>query len=257
MSHDGSHSPIPPPMPLKDNKSILRSFRFAWEGITFVFNTQKHMRAHVMIISLVLIAAWGFGVTTYELLHLLTAFAMVLITEMINTAIEQTVDLTIKTYDPRAKVAKDVAAGAVMVAAAYSVEVAALRISTSERFWEVLKALPQAPHPQMGPVQGVVIGLILMSIFIIWVKRKTQRGTLWRGGVVSGHAAMGFMIATSIVVITRDASVACLALALAVLISQSRIQARIHTPLEVVLGGLLGIIIGILVFLPIDLTPWK
>lgn len=234
-------------------KSVLRSFRYAWEGVCFVFTTQRHMRAHVLMIGLVLSAAWGLGVNTYELLHLLTAFAMVLITEMINTAIEQTVDLSVNTYDPRAKVAKDVAAGAVMIAAAYSVMVAALGISSSERFWDVLNALPQAPpRPHMGALQAVVIGLILMAIFIVWVKRRNGRGTLWRGGVVSGHSALGFMIATSIVVLTRNSAVACLALALAVLISQSRIQARIHSPQEVVLGGLLGIIVGIVVFLPTD-----
>jgi diacylglycerol kinase (ATP) len=237
----------------KVNKSVLRSFRYAWEGVCFVFNTQRHMRVHVLMIGLVLSAAWGLGVTVYELLHLLTAFAMVLITEMINTAIEQTVDLSVNTYDPRAKVAKDVAAGAVMIAAAYAVMVAALGISTSERFWTVISALPQAPpRPHMGALQAVVIGLILMAIFIVWVKRRTGRGTLWRGGIVSGHAALGFMIATSIVVLTRNTAVACLALALAVLISQSRVQARIHSPLEVVLGGLLGIIVGVVVFLPVD-----
>ena len=61
------------------------------------------------------------------------------------------------------------------------------------------------------------------------------------------------MIATSIIVLTRNSAVACLALALAVLISQSRIQARIHSPQEVVLGGLLGIVVGVVVFLPVDL----
>jgi diacylglycerol kinase (ATP) len=183
----------------------------------------------------------------------LTAFALVLITEMINTAIEQTVDLSVNTYDPRAKVAKDVAAGAVMIAAAYAVMVAALGISTSQTFWRVMNALPQPPpRPHMGALQAVVIGLILMAIFIVWVKRRNGRGTLWRGGIVSGHSALGFMIATSIVVLTRNTAVACLALALAVLISQSRIQARIHSPQEVVLGGLLGIVVGIVVFLPVD-----
>jgi len=76
----------------RTSKSVLRSFRFAWEGLSFVFNTQRHMRVHVLTMTLILIAALGLKVTTYELLHLLSAFALVLITEMMNTAIEQTID---------------------------------------------------------------------------------------------------------------------------------------------------------------------
>lgn len=242
--------------PLRDTKSVLRSFRFAWEGLSFVFATQRHMRVHVLIMALVLIAAWGLGVTTYELLHLLTAFAFVLITEMINTAIEQTVDLTVTTYDPRAKVAKDVAAGAVMLAAAYAVAVGSLGIATSDTFWSIIKHLPQGPPPaRLGPVQAVLIGAILMAVFITWAKQKTGRGSFWRGGVISGHTALGFLIATSIVIITRSPAVACLALALALLVSQSRIQARIHSPLEVIIGGILGIVVAIIIFLPINLLP--
>lgn len=237
----------------REEKSVLRSFRFAWEGVAFVFNTQRHMRVHVLIMSLVLAAAWGLGVTTYELLHLLTAFALVLITEMVNTAVEQTIDLSVKTYDPRAKVAKDVAAGAVLIATAYAVAVWAIGVATSETFWAVIRYLPAAPPaPHMGPVQAVMIGAILLAVFITWLKRRTGRGTFWRGGIVSGHTALGFMVATSITIITHNAAVACLALALALLVSQSRIQARIHSPLEVFLGGILGIVVGVVIFLPIN-----
>ena len=228
---------------------MLRSFRFAWEGLSFVFNTQRHMRVHVTTMTLVLIAALGLHVNTYELLHLLSAFALVLVTEMLNTAIEQTIDLTVKGYDPRAKVAKDVAAGAVMVATAYAVAVGTLGIATSETFWNVVwnsRRLP--PQPHFGVLQATLIGAILLAVSITWLKRRTGRGSFWRGGIVSGHTALGFMIATSLTIVTRNASVACLALALALLVSQSRIQARIHSPLEVVLGAILGVIVGIAIF---------
>jgi len=236
------------PSPRK-SKSVLRSFRFAWEGLSFVFNTQRHMRVHVLTMSLILVAALGLKVTTYELLHLLSAFALVLITEMINTAVEQTIDLTVKGYDPRAKVAKDVAAGAVMVAAAYAVAVGSLGVATSETLHNaILNCGKLPPQPHFGVLQAVLIGAILLAVSITWLKRRSGRGTFWRGGIVSGHAALGFMIATSITVATRDSSVACLALALALLVSQSRIQARIHSPIEVVLGGILGIAVGVSIF---------
>ena len=244
---DGSER-VPSP---RDTKSVLRSFRFAWEGLFFVFNTQRHMRVHILTMVLVLAAAWGLRVTTYELLHLLSAFALVLITEMINTAIEQTVDLTVKTYDPRAKVAKDVAAGAVMIATAYAVAVGTIGIATSETFWSVIRRLPEPPpRPHLGLPQAVFIGAIFLAVLITWLKRRSGRGTFWRGGIVSGHTALAFLVATAIVVETRHPAIACLALALALLVAQSRCQARIHSPMEVVAGGLLGIICGIVIFLP-------
>jgi len=238
-------------IPGREGKSVLRSFGFAWEGISYVLKTERHMRVHVVMMTLVLIGAWGVGVTPYELLHLLAAFALVLIMEMVNTAIERVVDLTVQTYDPAAKVAKDVAAGAVLIAAAYSIAVWIIGVANSERFWQIISLLPEgSARPHLGAVQAVLIGAILMGVLITWLKMRTRRGTFWRGGVVSGHSALGFLIATSIVIMTRNAAIACLALALALLVSQSRIQARIHSPAEVLTGALLGILVAIVVFLP-------
>jgi len=250
-STDRVHSEVDPASSPRRSKSVLRSFRFAWEGLSFVFNTQRHMRVHVYIVTLLLIAAWGLRITADEMLHLLTAFALVLITEMINTAIEQTIDLTVKTYDPRAKVAKDVAAGAVMIAAAYAVAVGTIGIASSETFRDAIARIPQAhPDPHVGPVQTVLIGSIIVAIIITWVKRRTSPRSLWGTGMISGHTALGFLVATSITLITRNTAITCLALALALLVAQSRVQSRVHSPLEVVLGGVLGIVVAVVVFLP-------
>ncbi len=57
------------------------------------------------------------------------------------------------------------------------------------------------------------------------------------------------MVATSIAIVTRDAAVTALGLALAILVSQSRIQARIHSPLEVVIGGIMGTLVAFVLFM--------
>jgi len=72
------------------------------------------------------------------------------------------------------------------------------------------------------------MGAIFLAVFTIWIKWRTGRGTALRGGIVSGHTALGFLLATSIVILTRDLAVTLLAVALALLLAQSRIQARIH-----------------------------
>lgn len=233
-----------------DRKSVLRSFSFAWEGLAFCFATQRHMRVHFAIMALVLTGAWLLRVSQTELLHLLLAMVLVLIAEMINTGIEYTVDLYTTGYDPRAKVAKDVAAGAVLLAALYSIIVAAIVFSSNKALRDTFEQLPlRREMTQPNVLQLVILGLLFLSILITWVKKTTHRGSLWRGGMISGHTAFGFLIAATIAMVTRNLAVAMLALSLALLVSQSRIQARIHSPLEVLIGGLLGIIVAFVLFM--------
>ncbi len=233
-----------------DRKSVLRSFGFAWEGLTFCFATQRHMRVHFAIMALVLLGAWGLRVPQGDLLELLTAMVLVLIAEMINTAVEYAINLSTDGYDPRAKVAKDVAAGAVLLAAVYSVTVGVLVFASNPRLAQVIRNVPaQRVWPTASVIELVVIGLLVLSVSITYVKWATRRGTLWRGGMISGHTAFGFLIATAIAIVTHDLAVTALALALALLVSQSRIQARIHSPLEVLIGGLLGIIAAFVLFM--------
>ncbi|HSO02741.1 MAG TPA: diacylglycerol kinase, partial [Gaiellaceae bacterium] len=93
--------------------SILESFNYAFEGIIHVLRTQRNMRIHFAVAALVLLAALVSGVDKLELIALLLAIAFVLIAEMINTAVEAAVDVASTSFDPLAKLAKDIGAGAV------------------------------------------------------------------------------------------------------------------------------------------------
>jgi diacylglycerol kinase (ATP) len=233
-----------------ERKSVLRSFRYAWDGLLFVFITQRHMRAHAAAIALVLIAAWGLGVDSGELLQLLMAMSLVLLAEMINTALEMVVDMIVDSYNPHAKTIKDIAAGAVLVASVYAVAVAGVVFFNNERLRQVLRSVPYPPRPnRMSAMVLVVLGTLALGLIIGYVKYRTRRGAFWRGGIISGHTALGFLLATSIAILTRDLAVTLLAVALAVLISQSRLQARIHSPWEIILGALMGMAIAALLFL--------
>ncbi|HEY3398285.1 MAG TPA: diacylglycerol kinase [Armatimonadota bacterium] len=241
--------PEPPPW-RAERKSVVRSFRYAWDGVLFVFMTQRHMRVHAAIIALVLFAAWGLAVNELELLHLMVAMALVIIAEMVNTSVETVVDMIVDSYNPQAKIVKDVAAGAVLVASAYAMVVAWIIFFNNPRLREIIATSPYPPHPdRAGALVLVILGIIAIGLFIGHLKYRTRRGTFWRGGIVSGHTALGFLLATAIAIMTRDLSVIALALALAILISQSRLQARIHSPIEIVLGALMGTIIALLLFL--------
>ena len=101
--------------------SLLTSFNFAFDGIVHALRTERNMWIHFGIAALVLVAALFFALTRLEVIALLVAISFVVIAEMFNTAIEHVVDLVTDEDDPRARIAKDVAAGAVLVAAVNAV----------------------------------------------------------------------------------------------------------------------------------------
>ena len=103
--------------------SLLESFNYAFEGIIHVLRTQRNMRIHFAVAVAVLVAALAVGVSRIELIALLLAIAFVLIAEMINSAIEEAIDVATTSFDPIAKLAKDIAAGAVLIATVNAVAV--------------------------------------------------------------------------------------------------------------------------------------
>ncbi len=79
---------------------ILQSLNWAFEGVIHVLRTQRNMRIHFALATIVLILAFSYGVTKLELMALLVAISFVLIAEMVNTAIEATIDLATTSFDP-------------------------------------------------------------------------------------------------------------------------------------------------------------
>src|SRR6478736_10130379 len=95
---------------------VLDSFNYAFEGIIHVLRTQRNMRIHFAIAFVVLVVALIVNVTKLELIALLISITFVLIAEMLNSAVEAAIDIATTSFDPMAKLAKDVAAGAVLIA---------------------------------------------------------------------------------------------------------------------------------------------
>ena len=103
--------------------TLLDSFNYAFEGIIHVLRTQRNLRIHFLIAIAVLGAAAALGVDRLELIVLLLAIAFVLVAEMVNSAIEGAIDVSTTSFDPNAKLAKDIAAGAVLISSATAVAI--------------------------------------------------------------------------------------------------------------------------------------
>ncbi|NJK60910.1 MAG: diacylglycerol kinase family protein [Oscillatoriales cyanobacterium SM2_1_8] len=107
--------------------SVLDSFRFAWQGICYAFWTQRNFRLELGVAVLAIALGWGLGLSPVAVAVVWLTCALVLALELLNTALESVVDLTLgKTYHRLAKIAKDCAAGAVSVAAIASLGIAGL-----------------------------------------------------------------------------------------------------------------------------------
>jgi len=232
--------------------SLIESFNFAFDGIIHVLRTQRNMRIHFLIAVLVLVFALASGVKKLELIVLLLAIAFVLIAEMVNTAVEAAVDVATTSFDPMAKLAKDIAAGAVLIATAVAVAVGYLVFSgqVAVRSSRLLDRLSDAP------AQLTLIALVLTTILVIGTKALTGSGTPLRGGLPSGHAAVAFAGWMATTLILEDSGhrflISSLVFIMAMLVAQTRIESGVHSSVEVLYGGLLGSLVTLAVF---QLTP--
>lgn len=107
-------------------KRLLKSFKHAFEGVYFALKYNQNLRVHFGVAALVIIASICFHVNAFEMGILGVMILLVIASEMINTAIEEMTDLITKEHREEAKIAKDVSAGMVLVAALGSVIVGVL-----------------------------------------------------------------------------------------------------------------------------------
>jgi diacylglycerol kinase (ATP) len=227
--------------------TILDSFNYAFEGIIHVLRTQRNMRIHVLAAIAVIVLAVAVAVSKVELIALLIAIAFVLIAEMINSAIEGAIDIATTSFNPLAKIAKDVAAGAVLIATINALAVGYLVFSqrVATRSGRLLDRLRD------GPAQLTLLALIVTVAAVIGAKAWSGRGTPLRGGLPSGHAAIAFAVWVAAVYVT-DAHhrflIASIVLLLAILVAQTRVEAGVHSWFEVMLGGMLGALTTLAMF---------
>jgi diacylglycerol kinase (ATP) len=228
--------------------SLFRSFNHAAEGIVQAVRTQRNLWIHFAIAAAVLVAAVGFGASKLELAVLLLAITFVLVAELVNTAVEAAVDVASTAFDPMAKLAKDIAAGAVLVAALNALAVGYLVFSgeVAKRSSRFLTRLSDQP------AELTLVALAVTVILVIAVKAWTGRGTPLRGGLPSGHAAVAFACWMAVTLILDDSAhrflISSIAFIMALLVAQTRVETGVHSATEVASGGVLGALVTLFLF---------
>lgn len=227
------------------SKSFIQGFNFAVDGIISAFKYEFNMRVHLLGAIFALILSLFFDFSRLEMLALSFTITLVFITELINTAIEKTVDLLSPEYHEAAGMAKDIAAGAVLVAAVNALFVAYLLFVVQIGAYRGSLISKVRTNPLY--LAFVVVIIVVLLSLVLKSRFSKGHGSHFQGGTVSGHAALSFSIATIMASFSQSMLITLLGYFLAFLVSESRVEGGIHKKSEVLAGGLLGILVTVLI----------
>lgn len=233
------------------NDNFFEAWGNATNGIIYSATTQRNIRIQLVLAVIVMVLSLFYGLNTAEFLCLLFAVFMVIFAELINTAIETVVDLFVDVYHPKAKISKDVAAGAVVLAACNAIVVGYFIFFKEEN----LKAVSDSIFNNMvkSPMHLAFVAIMLVVIAVISMKagcsKKTERGELVKEGFVpSGQSAIAFAALTAIWLNSKDIVTFTLALILSILVVENRVGSNARTKAEIVFGACMGVLIVLLIY---------
>lgn len=218
-----------------------KSFRYAYEGIKYALVTQRNMKFHFSASFIALFSALFFKISKLEILFLLLAITLVIVTELINTAIENAVDLAMPEKHPIAKIAKDVAAASVLVAACFAVAVGLII------FFEPIERWIYGFREQVVEVSAaavwIYLGLVALTLLVVdtrFSKGRPLRPSLWM--------AASFSISMLISLITLQPLVMVLSFTLSLLFLIMLYQRRTRTLPALLLGAAIGSVVTVLAY---------
>ena len=197
------------------NRNFIDAWSNAFNGIIYAVTTQSNIKKQLVIAVIVMLVSLLFNLSRAEFLCLMFTVILIIVAEMINTAIETVVDLYTDKYHPKAKIAKDVAAGSVLLMAINSVIVAYFIFLKDETIGEI---------------------------------SKNKTGILTKKFIPSGQTALAFAVLTSIWINTQNILIFTLALMLSLMVFENRIESKMHSLAESIFGSFMGILIVLLVY---------
>ena len=237
------------------NSNFLDAWKNAIDGIIYATTTQRNVKIQLVIAVLVVIISLFFDLSRAEFLCFLFTIILILFAEMCNTAIETVVDLYVDVYHPKAKIAKDVAAGGVVITAINALIVAYFLFfdKISDIGLNFIKNIVTSPiHLAFAAIVIVVIAIIAL----IAIARTNKHKGLNHKFMPSGFTTLAFAANTIIWLmmdsITNNEAISIviltLSLVLSILVAASRVEAKAHKVSEVIFSACVGIIIVLIIY---------
>ncbi|WP_276862900.1 rRNA maturation RNase YbeY [Anaerococcus tetradius] len=232
---------------LSHGQKFLKGFDYAYEGLVFAINHEKNMKFHFLTCAIVLVASLFFNLSRIEMMFLVFSISSVIALELVNTALENAVDIA---ADGRwlslAKSAKDVSAAATFIAALNAIFVGyMIFFDKFLNFYDsvILRIARRPSHLALISISLIII----LTIFFKGVFYEGH-GTAFRGGFVSGHTSVAFGLGTIGFLLVDDPMLMIILAGLALIVAESRYEADIHSAKEIIRGAILGVSIALAIF---------
>lgn len=229
------------------NSGFIDAWKNAINGIIYATTTQSNIKKQLIIAVVVVVISLFFNLSKAEFLCFLFTIILILFAEMTNTAIETVVDLCTEVYHPKAKIAKDVAAGGVVVTTINAIIVAYFLFfdKLSEMGIAFLQNIASSPQH----LAFTVIMIVIIAVLALIAFSKTNKHKIFNEKFIpSGHATIAFAANTIIWISTNNPVILILSLIMAILIAESRIQAKEHKLSEVIFSACLGTVLVLILY---------
>ena len=229
------------------NGNFIEACHNAVNGIIYATTTQSNIKKQLLIAVMVMIASLFFDLSTTEFLCLVLAVILVIFAEMVNTAIETVVDLYVDVYHPKAKIAKDVAAGGVVITAVNGIIVAYFL------FFKKIGMLGTNMLQKViaSPAHLILVAFILTIIGVVAIKAAstTKPNKLLNSNrIPSGQSAIAFAALTAIWLTSSNILIVTLSLILAMLVAMNRVTSKAHSNMEAIYGACMGVLVVLLIY---------
>ncbi len=216
----------------------IESANSATEGIIHATRTQRHVKIHLIVAFFVLFGCFLIGVEKYEFIAIALITLLVIVAEMFNSSLEVVVDMKCPEKNEMARIAKDIAAGAVLICAVGALIIGYLILwpyflrIINEGFW-IAKHYPE---------NIAFLAVIIIMLMVIMLKAYLGKGHPLKGGCPSGHTAVAFSIWVSITYIIDNTVVIFCTLVIVLGLSLTRLFRNTHSILDIFVGAILGIL---------------
>ena len=235
------------------NSNFLDAWKNAIDGIIYATTTQRNIKIQLVLAVLVVIVSLFFDLDRAEFLCFLFTIILILFAEMVNTAIETVVDLYVDVYHPKAKIAKDVAAGGVVITAINAIIVAYFLFF--DKISDIgLNFINNVINSPVHLAFSVLVVVVIAILALIAMARTNKHKGLNHKFIPSGFTTLAFAANTIIWIVTQSSRnvvntiIITLSLVLAILVSASRIEAKAHKLSEVIFSACIGIILVLVLY---------
>lgn len=227
------------------NQGFFDACKNAVNGIIYGTTTQSNVKKQLVIIAFLILISLFFNLTKVEFLCLIISVVLIIFAEMVNTAVETVVDLCTEVYHPKAKIAKDVAAGGVVITALNAVVVSYFLFfdKIGEMGNNIYKTIINSPTYLAFVVVALII-IVAVALKAAKIKDKKNNKQL----IISCQSMLASAAVVATWIVTENIIALSFAVILAVMICMNRVESKERTVTEVILGVMIGLLITILMY---------